>query len=1172
MDNKVICLDNEYDTYIEELFFKKVKTDIKSKITRNNIIAAWRLDKKIYTDYSGSISHEFLHYSLHDQSHSISILQYVYLLLGEELLNNFSVSDLWIMLEVAYSHDIGMAATYEELKRIWDDKIEINNVIKRILKYSDKEAMELYNTVNERIEHDLNNPADEVLHTYPHWQLEFRKAINFINAEYLRKNHSSKSKTIIDKVLLELNTKHLNIEERFYKIIGQINYLHGEDFCQIEKILENEELGLETDVFHPRMIAMLLRMGDVLDIRNNRFNLRDKEYLGGLPKDSKEHFLKHKGVTNFLVTNECVRVHIKSNDLNVCKNSAYWLEYIEHEYNNFTSHWNNYVSDNLKGLKLKNIDVGIEYKGKKFILQDFSKYLKTDPKKLMQLMVGENLYNTNLIMFREFLQNAIDASKVKLAMTYIDDKSFLEKSGIESFNKVSPKNFTAEDYDSLNIDVRFDYDEKSDQITFIIADRGIGMDEDGLDALCNIGQGWNQRREIANRFDEFPEWLRPIGGFGIGTLSTFLLSNQVQFKTKSKNNPHYDVKINSPINGGDGTIEKLIIDSEDKISGTEVIVKVDFNKYYYEIMRYFRNEKMEIKENLQYANIDNSNIKEQFIYESLNTLINNLIVNSFFSIKIASLNELYEKSFRRIDLNRQEDKNILNKKLKVKEGKTIWDESNGRIVKYKSIDNIIDQNNQIDSILFNISSEGTTSTFIYSDSKNKLNLAYKGINVNAHNMIREENEGLFFLLVGIIDNIDFYSDAATNVLDISRTSFNSNFNLEEKISNIMYDYLIDFIKEDNASNTSALKSIMEKYYIFFFDKIKINRKIVEKVKNQQYLFNKKYYYFDKNEFLEYKISECSYNIRKYILRFKNVSNSKTKYYRGDGDNSIVIKQLKQYTNELYGILQFYKDDYLRKIIKEFGNVLNSKESKELPMRKLDNTLKKYIKNYDNEKYAFAHFLDNSKIYVDSVNNYKDLDNDKIKQINSEKTLYYAEDDSGDIVSYKFFINNHLKSYRIDEEQLTLETHFALIKCEDKEHSENIVDVLLYDLLKRTNNKIYEVTNDKLNQEYNDLLISNYLDINGNKVILNPFADSIGIFVGDNAEYILVNNGFNKQKIINKLDKNEMFKKFVDNIYKYKLASTTNEKEKQKINREKIRKLYVSLICEVLEKYAIKNNK
>lgn len=371
MDNKVICLDNEYDTYIEELFFKKVKTDIKSKITRNNIIAAWRLDKKIYTDYSGSISHEFLHYSLHDQSHSISILQYVYLLLGEELLNNFSVSDLWIMLEVAYSHDIGMAATYEELKRIWDDKIEINNVIKRILKYSDKEAMELYNTVNERIEHDLNNPADEVLHTYPHWQLEFRKAINFINAEYLRKNHSSKSKTIIDKVLLELNTKHLNIEERFYKIIGQINYLHGEDFCQIEKILENEELGLETDVFHPRMIAMLLRMGDVLDIRNNRFNLRDKEYLGGLPKDSKEHFLKHKGVTNFLVTNECVRVHIKSNDLNVCKNSAYWLEYIEHEYNNFTSHWNNYVSDNLKGLKLKNIDVGIEYKGKNLFFKIF---------------------------------------------------------------------------------------------------------------------------------------------------------------------------------------------------------------------------------------------------------------------------------------------------------------------------------------------------------------------------------------------------------------------------------------------------------------------------------------------------------------------------------------------------------------------------------------------------------------------------------------------------------------------------------------------------------------------------------------------------------------------------------------------------------------------------------
>ena len=166
MDNKIgICLDNEYDTYIEELFFKKVKSDIKSKATRNNIIAAWRLDKKIYTDYSGSISHEFLHYSLHDQSHSISILQYVYLLLGEDLLNNFSVSDLWIMLEVSYSHDIGMSATYEELKEIWNDKREINNIIKKILKYSDREAMELYNTVKDKIENDLVDADNDFLNT-----------------------------------------------------------------------------------------------------------------------------------------------------------------------------------------------------------------------------------------------------------------------------------------------------------------------------------------------------------------------------------------------------------------------------------------------------------------------------------------------------------------------------------------------------------------------------------------------------------------------------------------------------------------------------------------------------------------------------------------------------------------------------------------------------------------------------------------------------------------------------------------------------------------------------------------------------------------------------------------------------------------------------------------------
>lgn len=1177
MDNKLaICLDNEYDTYIEELFFKKVKSDIKSKTTRNNIIAAWRLDKKIYTDYSGSISHEFLHYSLHDQSHSISILQYVYLLLGEDLLNNFSVSDLWIMLEVAYSHDIGMSATYEELKEIWNDKREVNNIIKKILKYSDREAMELYNTVKDKIENDLVDADNDFLNTYPHWQLEFRKAINYINSEYLRKNHPSKSRNIIDKVLLKLNTEHLNIEERFYKIIGDINYLHGEDFSEIENLLENEELGIETDIFHPRMIAMLLRMGDVLDIRNNRFCLRDKDYLGGLPKDSKEHFLKHKGVTNFLVTNENVRVHIKSNKLEVCKNSAYWLEYIEDEYNNFTSHWNDYVSDNLKGLKLKNVDLKIEYNGKEFILQDFSKYLKTDPKKLMQLMVGENLYNTSLIMFREFLQNAIDASKVKLAMQYVDDKTFLEKNSIECFRKVSPKDFSADDYDDLGISICFSYDEKNDFITFSITDHGIGMDEAGLNALCNIGQGWNHRREIVNRFDEFPDWVKPTGGFGIGTLSAFLLTDQVRFKTKSKNHPYYDVKINSPINGNDGAIEKMIIDNDEKISGTEVIVKIDFNKYYYEIIRYLKMKGKKINNVLHCANIGKSSIKEQFVFETLENFINVLISNSFFEISMSSSNSLYKKVFKRAFLGKEEinDSSKIKNVSDDKENGIVWDNENEILIRHKVYNNQR-RAHLIDLILLgepvNESKVNDTRGI-----KNDCIFSYKGIRVNNSNSANliYNNEDISIILNEVIESIDFYSDSVNNVLDVSRTRFTNEFNLTEHIYNILYNYLIDYINnEDKKSNIHniELKFAMEKLCVYFYDTIRHDKNLRKKIKYERYLFNKDYYYFNKNEFLEYKISCCAEKIQENMNYFKNYLNGKyDEFHKGDGNGNGIIRLLIDSIDSLLNILFFYKDTELKYKLENCKDMLKKGALKEIEINKFNEFLNYYIHDYDNLKYSFVQLLEKSPLNIDAYFNYeKGFNSESMKKINNQKTLYYMEDEVKKISLFKYYINHYVKSYKLDTKRTKSESKFCLIRQANSfidKVNKDVTLLITNSLIRETNNKVYLVDNSNDVEKYKNLIVTDYFDNDGQQIIISPFSEIAHIFVNDNSISELLKNGYNRQKIINSINKNDGFKKFIDNVYKYKVASVYNEKDKQKISKEKIREQYVSLICDVLEEY------
>src|SRR5699024_3613363 len=152
-----------------------------------------------------------------------------------------------------------------------------------------------------------------------------------------------------------------------------------------------------TDKIHPRMIALLLRVGDVLDIRNNRFGYLNIKYLGHLPADSEVHFYKHKSVNNFLIDEETVIINIDSDQLDVCSTSRAWLVCTELESEHLNKYWKNY-SHELQPLKIKEVDLRVTHNGNKFTKHDFEETLKVNPKPLVELLSGKNFYNTNLIV------------------------------------------------------------------------------------------------------------------------------------------------------------------------------------------------------------------------------------------------------------------------------------------------------------------------------------------------------------------------------------------------------------------------------------------------------------------------------------------------------------------------------------------------------------------------------------------------------------------------------------------------------------------------------------------------------------------------------------------------------------------------------------------------------
>src|SRR5690606_15445956 len=95
---------------LEKLLYEKTQG------TQSEILfAQWNYDKKIIPVALNAVSTLFPHYSLHDESHSITIINNIVRVLGKEKLEKLSAIDIWLILEASYSHDIGMVVSSDKL-------------------------------------------------------------------------------------------------------------------------------------------------------------------------------------------------------------------------------------------------------------------------------------------------------------------------------------------------------------------------------------------------------------------------------------------------------------------------------------------------------------------------------------------------------------------------------------------------------------------------------------------------------------------------------------------------------------------------------------------------------------------------------------------------------------------------------------------------------------------------------------------------------------------------------------------------------------------------------------------------------------------------------------------------------------------------------------------------
>ena len=537
--------------YLENKLFEKTK-DTQSAI----LYAQWEYDKKVIPNALNAISVLFPHYSLHDETHSIAIINNVVRVLGKEGIDKLSAIDIWFILEASYNHDIGMVVHADELIKILDND-DFIDFFKSLLQDKKNGLYEFADQFEITANKKICYKSKEV-------KLELHDGIKFIIAEFIRQKHADRSKKIIENPD-KLPTPRGVIPQRIFKILGDICCVHTKNFNDVMR-LPFCEVGIDVEDAHPRFVACLLRIGDLLDLDNNRFSEIMLRTLTKIPIETLHHKNKHLSIESFRIDKK-INIYAKCGDYETASVTQHWFDYINSELRDQMTQWNEIVPSENIGCLPTIGDLTVELVNYELIDGKKKPKFSIDTDKALELLQGAGLYYGAYQCIREILQNAVDATLLRIWLEReVELKSETPQS--KSFKRI------AEEY-PIKIEIKEQETTEDYKIwEFSIMDKGIGISTEELNFLMNTGSSSKNQKKM-NLIETMPYWLRPSGIFGIGFQSIFMLTEQVKIETKSFFTEQFQiVEFHSPHSAKDGGV---LIQKKQTCHKTKPGSKVSFN-------------------------------------------------------------------------------------------------------------------------------------------------------------------------------------------------------------------------------------------------------------------------------------------------------------------------------------------------------------------------------------------------------------------------------------------------------------------------------------------------------------------------------------------------------------------------------------------------------------------
>lgn len=554
--------------------------------------SVWKLNKSNLTNALSTVAHVFPHYSQHDHTHSETIISNIESFLGEERIRNLSPTDAWLILMAAFTHDLGMIAFSDVVEGQWQSE-EFGEYLEQLLASTNvdlKSSAELM--LRLKAHNEGATKSAEQVELNP---LEIKSAVTLLTAEYIRRIHHRRSSDAlkgVDAFFHRIASAFYSdqIPQRLINVLGEVAFLHGAEFYEIIKRLDRRSNGFANDKIHPRFIAAMLRLGDLLDVDDKRFN-RFLVNVHRLPEDSKAHQAKHSSIKHLLVSPNDIEITADCGEEEVYRLARSWFDWLENEAELQSREWSNIAPDDLGGAapRIAKGKIKVVFNGS--VENDALLNLRftVANEKIFEILEGASIYkDAHFTFLRELVQNAVDASKIQLWKDIISgthDYALQQKLGLPNADNAVlvqkikfPQDLPEHLLKSFGAHLKVTWEKDTRELVFSVSDRGTGITDETLIAMTSrVGESSTKTKALKKFIKSMPFWLKPTAAFGVGLQSVFIIVDTFTVVTKADGEPSKQIIFRSARKGSYSSAQND--PSLKQRRGTEVTIRVPESEF-----------------------------------------------------------------------------------------------------------------------------------------------------------------------------------------------------------------------------------------------------------------------------------------------------------------------------------------------------------------------------------------------------------------------------------------------------------------------------------------------------------------------------------------------------------------------------------------------------------------